>query len=37
VESLGGVYISAAYQHGFTFFVLIRVLLFVPRGLFGRV
>jgi len=37
VESLGGVYISAAYQHGFTFFVLILVLLFFPRGLFGRV
>ena len=37
VESLGGVYISAAYQHGFTFFVLILVLLFFPKGLFGRV
>jgi branched-chain amino acid transport system permease protein len=37
VESLGGVYISAAYQHGFAFFVLILVLLFFPKGLFGRV
>ena len=36
VESLGGVYISAAYQHGFSFFVLILVLLFFPKGLFGR-
>ncbi len=37
VESLGGVYISSAYQHGFAFFVLILVLLFFPKGLFGRV
>ena len=37
VESLGGVYISAAYQHGFAFFVLIIVLLFFPKGLFGKV
>lgn len=36
VESLGGVYISAAYQHGFAFFVLIIVLLFFPKGLFGK-
>jgi len=37
VESLGGAYISAAYQHGFAFFVLIIVLLFFPKGLFGKV
>ena len=37
VESLGGAYISAAYQHGFGFFVLIIVLLFFPKGLFGKV
>lgn len=37
VESLGGVYISSAYQHGFAFFVLILVLLFFPKGLFGKV
>ena len=36
VESLGGAYISAAYQHGFAFFVLIIVLLFFPKGLFGK-
>jgi branched-chain amino acid transport system permease protein len=37
VESLGGVYISSAYQHGFAFIVLILVLLFFPKGLFGKV
>jgi len=37
LESLGAVYISAAYQHGFAFFILIIVLLFFPRGLFGKV
>jgi branched-chain amino acid transport system permease protein len=36
-ESLGSVYISSAYQHGFAFFVLILVLMFFPKGLFGRV
>jgi branched-chain amino acid transport system permease protein len=36
VESLGGVYISSAYQHGFAFIVLILVLLFFPKGLFGK-
>lgn len=36
VESLGGFYISSAYQHGYSFFVLILVLLFRPKGLFGR-
>ena len=35
-ESLGSVYISSAYQHGFAFFVLILVLMFFPKGLFGR-
>lgn len=37
IESLGSVYISSAYQHGFSFFVLIIVLLFFPKGLFGKV
>ena len=37
VESLGGVYVSSAYQHGFAFIVLILVLLFFPKGLFGKV
>lgn len=37
VESLGGVYISTAYQHGYAFFLLLLVLLFKPKGLFGRV
>jgi branched-chain amino acid transport system permease protein len=37
VEALGGVYISSAYQHGFAFIVLILVLLFFPKGLFGKV
>jgi branched-chain amino acid transport system permease protein len=36
VESLGGVYVSSAYQHGFAFIVLILVLLFFPKGLFGK-
>jgi len=37
VESLGATFISSAYQHGFSFFILILVLLLRPRGLFGRV
>jgi branched-chain amino acid transport system permease protein len=37
IESLGSVYISSAYQHGFSFFVLLIVLLFFPKGLFGKV
>ena len=36
IESLGAAYVSSAYQHGFAFFVLILVLLFFPKGLFGR-
>lgn len=36
IESLGAVYISSGYQHGFTFIVLIMVLLFFPKGLFGK-
>lgn len=36
LESLGAVYISSGYQHGFAFFILILVLLFFPKGLFGR-
>ncbi|MDR5694633.1 MAG: branched-chain amino acid ABC transporter permease [Armatimonadota bacterium] len=37
VESLGAAFISSAYQHGFSFFILILVLLLKPRGLFGRI
>jgi len=36
VESLGATFISSAYQHGFSFFILILVLLLKPKGLFGR-
>ncbi len=36
VESLGAAFISTAYQHGFSFFILILVLLLKPKGLFGR-
>lgn len=37
LEALGAVYISSAYQHGYAFVILILVLSFLPRGLFGRV
>jgi branched-chain amino acid transport system permease protein len=37
IEALGAVYISSAYQHGYSFLILILVLSFLPRGLFGRV
>jgi len=37
IESLGSVYLSAAYQHGFAFFVLLIALMFFPKGLFGKV
>ena len=37
IESLGAGYISSAYQHGYAFVVLILVLSFLPKGLFGRV
>jgi len=36
-ESLGAFYVSSAYQHGYAFFILILVLLFRPKGLFGRI
>ncbi len=36
VESLGGIYISTAYQHGYAFLILLVMLAFRPRGLFGR-
>lgn len=37
VEALGAGYISSAYQHGYAFVILIIVLSFLPKGLFGRV
>lgn len=37
LEALGAVYVSSAYQHGYAFLILILVLSFLPRGLFGRV
>jgi len=36
LESLGAVYVSSAYQHGYAFLILILVLSFLPKGLFGR-
>ena len=36
VETFGAVYVSAAYQHGFAFIILLLVLSLRPRGLFGR-
>ena len=36
VESLGGIYISTAYQHGYAFLILLIMLAFRPQGLFGR-
>ena len=36
LEALGAVYVSSAYQHGYAFLILILVLSFLPRGLFGR-
>lgn len=35
LESLGAGYVSAAYQHGFAFIILLVVLVFRPQGLFG--
>jgi branched-chain amino acid transport system permease protein len=35
LESLGAGYISASYQHGFAFIILLVVLVFRPQGLFG--
>jgi branched-chain amino acid transport system permease protein len=37
IEALGAIYLSSAYQHGYAFFVLLLVLMFKPKGLFGRV
>lgn len=37
LETLGAVYISSAYQHGYAFFILILILLIKPKGIFGRV
>lgn len=37
LESLGATYISSAYQHGYAFIILILVLSFLPKGMFGRV
>jgi len=37
LEALGAGYISSAYQHGYAFIILIIVLSFLPKGLFGRV
>lgn len=36
IEALGAIYLSSAYQHGYAFFVLLLVLMFKPKGLFGR-
>ena len=36
VEALGAVYVSSAYQHGYAFLLLILMLSFLPKGLFGR-
>ncbi len=35
LESLGAGYISASYQHGYAFIILLIVLVFKPQGLFG--
>lgn len=35
LESLGAGYISASYQHGYAFIILLIVLVFRPQGLFG--
>jgi branched-chain amino acid transport system permease protein len=35
-ETLGALYISAAYKDVFAFVILIVVLFFKPEGLFGR-
>ncbi|MDW7673566.1 MAG: branched-chain amino acid ABC transporter permease [Bacillota bacterium] len=35
LESFGAAYISAEYQHGYPFIILIIVLLIRPQGLFG--
>jgi branched-chain amino acid transport system permease protein len=35
LESLGAGFISASYQHGYAFIILLIVLVFRPQGLFG--
>jgi branched-chain amino acid transport system permease protein len=37
LEALGAIYISSAYQHGYSFVILLLMLLLRPKGLFGRV
>ena len=36
IETLCAVFISAEYQHGYAFFILIVALLFKPEGIFGK-
>ena len=36
LEALGAGYLSSAYQHGYAFIILIVVLTFLPKGLFGK-
>ena len=36
LEALGAGYLSSAYQHGYAFVILIIVLTFLPKGLFGK-
>jgi branched-chain amino acid transport system permease protein len=36
VETIGAIYVSAAYQHGFAFVLLLLTLSLRPKGLFGR-
>jgi branched-chain amino acid transport system permease protein len=36
VEAFGSVYVSAAYQHGFAFIILLLTLSLRPRGFFGK-
>jgi branched-chain amino acid transport system permease protein len=36
IETFGAVYVSAAYQHGFAFIILLLTLSLRPRGLFGK-
>jgi len=36
IETFGAIYVSAAYQHGFAFIILLLTLSLRPRGLFGR-
>jgi branched-chain amino acid transport system permease protein len=36
LEALGAIYVSSAYQHGYSFIILLLTLLLRPKGLFGR-